>query len=251
MLNKFKNWLNSRKSKKNVILIALDGVRLDQFREFTYFKQLSSKGTLFSNMITYSPHSITSFHAIFTGLYGNHSGVNSYFGTLNFKKEECKTLTQYLKEKGYYCLGDSMNELVIPKQGFDKLVIQEEFTEFIDNHKQLLNETADKNKEGKPVFLHLHCSYLHNKVVQGIIKPFKGKEIEYHQKPLENEKRYQTYLEEINQYLQKIILEIEKNKLWENSLIIFFSDHGNSLGEKIGEVAYGNFCYDYSLKTFA
>lgn len=28
------------------------------------------------------------------------------------------------------------------------------------------------------------------------------------------------------------------------------SDHGISVGEKIGERAYGAFCYDYTLKTF-
>ena len=29
------------------------------------------------------------------------------------------------------------------------------------------------------------------------------------------------------------------------------SDHGISIGEKIGERAYGAFCYDYTLRTFA
>ena len=29
------------------------------------------------------------------------------------------------------------------------------------------------------------------------------------------------------------------------------SDHGISVGEKIGERAYGVFCYDYTLRTFA
>ena len=112
MFEKIKNLLKKNK-KENIILIALDGVRLDKFRNLPNFQPLISKGTLFSNMITYSPHSITSFHAIFTGIYGNRSGVDSYFGTLNFKGEECKTLPQYLKEEGYYCLGDSMNDLVI------------------------------------------------------------------------------------------------------------------------------------------
>ena len=29
------------------------------------------------------------------------------------------------------------------------------------------------------------------------------------------------------------------------------SDHGISVGEKFGERAYGAFCYDYTLRTFA
>ena len=34
------------------------------------------------------------------------------------------------------------------------------------------------------------------------------------------------------------------------TLVIIFSDHGISLGEKIGERAYGAFCYDYTIRTF-
>ena len=30
-----------------------------------------------------------------------------------------------------------------------------------------------------------------------------------------------------------------------------FSDHGISVGEKIGERAYGAYCYDYTIKTFS
>jgi arylsulfatase A-like enzyme len=39
--------------------------------------------------------------------------------------------------------------------------------------------------------------------------------------------------------------------LLENSIILILSDHGMGVGEKIGERAYGAFCYDYTLKTFA
>ena len=39
--------------------------------------------------------------------------------------------------------------------------------------------------------------------------------------------------------------------LLENSIILILSDHGTIVGEKIGERAYGAFCYDYTLKTFA
>ena len=31
---------------------------------------------------------------------------------------------------------------------------------------------------------------------------------------------------------------------------MIFSDHGISLGEKMGERAYGAFCYDYTIRTF-
>jgi len=39
--------------------------------------------------------------------------------------------------------------------------------------------------------------------------------------------------------------------LLEKSIILILSDHGIGVGEKIGERAYGAFCYDYTLKSFA
>ena len=41
------------------------------------------------------------------------------------------------------------------------------------------------------------------------------------------------------------------NPLDKNSIILVLSDHGVSIGEKIGERAYGAFCYDYTIKTFS
>ena len=38
--------------------------------------------------------------------------------------------------------------------------------------------------------------------------------------------------------------------MFDDTLLIIFSDHGISVGEKFGERAYGAFCYDYTIKTF-
>ena len=51
-------------------------------------------------------------------------------------------------------------------------------------------------------------------------------------------------------YLDEILEKIYQLGLDKNSIILVMSDHGISVGEKIGERAYGAFCYDYTLKTF-
>ena len=43
---------------------------------------------------------------------------------------------------------------------------------------------------------------------------------------------------------------MDELNLWENSIIIVFSDHGMSLGEKFGERAYGALCYESTINTF-
>ena len=52
-------------------------------------------------------------------------------------------------------------------------------------------------------------------------------------------------------YLETILEKINKLNFDKNSIILILSDHGIGLGEKFGERAYGSFCYDYTLKTFA
>ena len=44
---------------------------------------------------------------------------------------------------------------------------------------------------------------------------------------------------------------IIKENLSDSTDILVISDHGISIGEKFGERAYGAFCYDYTIRTFA
>ena len=75
-------------NKKNVIIIMIDGGRLDRAQQSTIFNQLKSKSIFFSNSITYGPHTIAAMHAVFSGSYGTRTGTNSYWSTFQFKKNK-------------------------------------------------------------------------------------------------------------------------------------------------------------------
>ena len=66
-----------------------------------------------------------------------------------------------------------------------------------------------------------------------------------------NKQRYQKLFNKSEVYLKQILEKIYSLKLEKDSLILIMSDHGISTGEKVGERAYGAFCYDYTLRTFA
>ena len=53
-----------------------------------------------------------------------------------------------------------------------------------------------------------------------------------------------------NDYVSTILESLKKNKIEDKTILIFFSDHGTSLGEKRGEKFYGVFTYDYTIKVF-
>ena len=106
-------------NKKNVIIIMIDGGRLDRAQNSLIFEKLKSNSSFFSNSITYGPHTIAAMHAVFSGSYGSRTGTNSYWSTYEFKKNKFKTLTEYLKDSNYETYADVINQLVVPKQGFD------------------------------------------------------------------------------------------------------------------------------------
>ena len=113
-------------NKKNLIILMIDGGRLDRALQSPYFQDLEKKSVFFSNSITYGPHTIAAMHAVFSGTYGNRNGTNSYWSTYKFKKDRFKTLTEYLHEKNFYTCCDIVNQLVVPKQGFDKFLIHDD-----------------------------------------------------------------------------------------------------------------------------
>ena len=238
-------------NKKNIIIILIDGGRLDRALKSKVFTDISSKSVFFSQTITYAPHTIAAMHAVFSGSYGTRTGTNSYWSTFKFKKQKFKTLTEYLHDENYYTYADVINELVIPKQGFDDFFIHDELKDDLSlQHKDLLKTMKKRNDDGQNFFLYLHYSNIHTGIMNDVLKVYNNSSKEFFDNKEQNEKRYDILFDNAEKYLKSIIDEIKKLKLDDDSLILIMSDHGISIGEKFGERAYGAFCYDYTLRTF-
>jgi len=238
-------------NKKNLIVILIDGGRLDRALKSKVFTNISSKSVFFSQTITYAPHTIAAMHAVFSGSYGTRTGTNSYWSTFKFKKQKFKTLTEYLHDENYYTCADVISELVIPKQGFDDFFIHDELKDDLSlQHKDLLKTMKVHNDDGQNFFLYLHYSNIHTGIMNDVLKVYNNFSKEFFDNKEQNEKRYDKLFANAEKYLKSIMDEIKKLKLEDDSLILIMSDHGISIGEKFGERAYGTFCYDYTLRTF-
>jgi len=238
-------------NKKNLILILIDGGRLDRALKSEVFTDISSKSVFFSQTITYAPHTIAAMHAVFSGSYGTRTGTNSYWSTFKFKKQKFKTLTEYLHDENYYTCANVINELVIPRQGFDDFFIHDELKDDLSlQHKDLLKTMKTHNDDGQNFFLYLHYSNIHTGIMNDVLKVYNNFSKEFFDNKEQNEKRYDVLFNNAEKYLKSIMDEIKKLKLEDDSLILIMSDHGISVGEKFGERAYGSFCYDYTLRTF-
>jgi len=141
--------------KKNIIILMIDGGRLENSLKSPIFNSLKRNSICFSQSITYGPHTITAMHAVFSGTYGTKTGTNSYWSTYQFKKEKFKTISEYLHDQNYYTKADVVNKLVIPKQGLDEFLIHDEIKDDLTNrHKIFLDEMKSK-KQTRSKFLSL------------------------------------------------------------------------------------------------
>jgi len=240
-------------TKFNVIIILLDGARVDRLSICPTFTSLAKKGTLFTTCITYAPSTIASMHAYFTGTYGSENGVNNYWATNKLKKDQYKTLTQYFQENGYYTRGDLINELVLPKDGFDKCTIHNEYGDDITAlHTRMVGDMKLKHEGGQPFFLYLHYPIIHARTTKNVMDKFDGEYDErYYKNKEENKKNFDKYMLEADEYLKAVYDEVKEQGLEDSTLIVVLSDHGTGIGEKLGERRYGVFCYDYTTKVFA
>ena len=137
----------------NVIMILIDGGRLDHVLNSDFYQGLKSSFSFISQPITYGPHTIASMHATFSGCYGTRTGTDSYWSTYNFKKSQFKTLTDYFHENNYYTLCDIVNKLVIPEKNFDEFLIHnEQKDDLATRHSTLLEKLKTKNEQDQNFF---------------------------------------------------------------------------------------------------
>ena len=235
----------------NVIIIMIDGGRSDRSIMSDFYKGLKEKSVYFSQPVTYAPYTNSSMHAVFSGCYGIRTGTDSYWSTYKFKKNQFKTITEYLHDRDYYTSADNLSKILIPKQGFDEFQIHDELKDDLTlRHSELIEKTYTNNKN-KNFFLYLQFSNIHATISNEVLRVYDNFSKEYFQNKKLNEKRYDKLFKKSELYLDKILGKINSLDLGKNSIILVMSDHGISIGEKIGERAYGAFCYDYTLRTFA
>ena len=236
----------------NLIFVTVDGARVDRIVKGKNYSDLINNSAFFPKTIAYAPYTIAAMHAVFSGTYGTSTGVNSYWSSPLFKTEKYKTLTSYLKDAGYVTIGDTINSLVLPKIGFDELVIHDELNDDLTiRHKQLLDRMKTISDEGKNFFLYLHYSNIHTGIMQEVLKKYDNFSPEYFSNKKTNEEFYDSLFSKGDEYLGAIVEHCKKLDILDDTLLVVISDHGISVGEKIGERAYGVFCYDYTLISTA
>ena len=235
--------------KPNVIFILLDGARWDRLNESKEFQDVCKKGTILNNVSTAMPYTIGSINVTFSGLFGKENGIDAYHKMLRLKKS-IKNLPEIFQSQGYFTACDILTKNIIPNRGFNIHQTHNEFKDDLTKRHPNFVKQCLKESNGKPLFLFLYFSKLHTVTVSDVLKKYEWDEKEFYDNKDKNLSRYDDAFKEVGKYTKLITDELEKLNLKENTILVFFSDHGTGIGERFGERNYGSFTYEETIRTF-
>ena len=236
------------KSLPPVILISVDTLRADHLSCYGYKRlqtpnidALAQGGTLFTQVSTQVPLTTPAHASLFTSTYPFVNGLEDNAQQL---APNTVTLARTVKSRGYqtaaFLGGFVLDRRFGLDQGFDLYDSPFNLTRFqgVDpgDIKRLgedviaAAEAWIKQSQSRPIFLFLHLYDLHT--------PYNL--------PQEFRARFgNTYTGEVayaDSLVGRFVNSLKTAGLFENSLIVFLSDHGESLGEH-GESTHGYFIY--------
>ncbi len=241
----------------HVYFLITDTTRSDHLslygyeRETTPFlEELASGGVVFSNSVSTGTHTIVSTPCIIASIYPSEHGIVGYSNVLS---NRFTLISEYLQELGYGTYGYATNPHLGPRngyaQGFDKYEhdpgwahtpaaqVNGKFLSWIDSR---------EDEVEKPIFAFLfyidpHNPYSPPPAYRTLYDPeWKGEPIsdwkhEYGEpepaKLFNMIAQYDGSIKYWDAELRKLTAELVKRDLFENSLVVYTSDHGEEFWE--------------------
>jgi tetratricopeptide (TPR) repeat protein len=236
----------------SIVLISIDTLRADHLSCYGYRRvktshidAITAKGTLFSAVDSQVPLTLPSHVSLFTSTYPFFNGIEDNGEPL---RASAVTLATVLKSNGYrtaaFVGGFVLDRRFGLNQGFD------EYDSTFDLHRQKQTDPGDikrlgadvveaatkwlEGNSGTPFFLFLHLYDLHT--------------------PYNLPATYRTHygigydaeLQYVDEQVGSICDFLRDRGLFDKTLLVLTSDHGESLGEH-GEKTHGYFIYQSTL----
>ncbi len=241
-------------SRPNVVFITVDTLRADHLGCYgaTQVKTpaldgLAADGVVFERAISQVPLTWPSHAAMLTGTYPFQNGVQDFTG--HPLSPQFRSVAQAFKDAGY-TTGAVVSSFVLDRswglaRGFDYYddafsaeafktkdigLVDRKAGESLTHALAWLNRTPKR-----PFFFWLHLYDPHSPY-----DPPEPYRTEYSSHPYDGEIAYADH------QLARLFAWLKTNRLYESTLIVFTSDHGESLGEH-GEAEHGFFVYNSTV----
>jgi arylsulfatase A-like enzyme/Flp pilus assembly protein TadD len=247
-----------RAGRPNVLVITIDTLRADHVGSYGYklartpnLDRLGAEGVRCADAISAAPITMPSHSSIFTGLLPPAHGVRDN-GSYALG-DDAVTLAERLKRVGYRTQA-IVSALVLNRrynlsQGFDgyddDLWSEEEAKLFMirsrPGPKTALRAVKwlhswQREKVRKPFFLWVHFFDAH--------QPYSAPPAELALAPTP----YDGEITVADRGVGRILAELERQKILDNTLVVLTADHGESLGEH-GEKTHAVFIYDATVRV--
>lgn len=192
--------------------------------------QLAGEGFMYTHAYANAPVCAPSRNTIITGVYAN-SGGHQHMRSDYTKSAVIHLLPEYLRAKGYYCTNNSKEDYNIAGGS-------------IGGGSDVWDESSKNahyrnRKPGQPFFAVFNTGISHESSLhqpdqeQTVHDPEKIKLAPYHPdtKAMRHDyARYYDVLERMDTWIGEKLKELEDAGLAENTIVIYYSDHGGILG---------------------
>ena len=238
----------------NYILITVDTLRADRIATFgcpdvktPTMDLFASRGVKFTRCVAQTPLTLPSHTSIMTGTYPTFHGVRDNGGFL--VPQEMQTLAEKFKGRGFETAAFVASYVLDSKWGlnqgfdhyFDRFDLSKYKTISLGNIQRRADEVLDKaldwmsGRKDKRIFTWIHLYDPHT--------PYDPPS------PFREDYQSRLYLGEVaytDSQLARLWRYLEDNDLVSNTVLIFTSDHGESLGEH-QESTHGFFIYQEGI----
>ncbi|MHC4456695.1 MAG: sulfatase-like hydrolase/transferase [Planctomycetota bacterium] len=238
---------------RNVILISIDTCRADYLSCYGYSRKttpnidaIADAATLFENVISPIPLTLPAHCSILTGTIPPHHGAHDNFGYWLHGRNV--TLAELLKENGF-ATAAFVSAFILDSQ----FAIDQGFETYYDNfNRQPASLGANERRADLTTRLTLDWLDSHSDDRFFLFVHYYDPHTAYEPpEPFASKFSDNLYAGEIaytDHYIGRVIEKLKSLGIFDSSLVIITSDHGEMLGEH-GEDEHGYFIYQSALKV--
>jgi len=242
------------KKGRNILLILVESLPDNKKEGASFLKELDDRSVSFNNFRAVFPGTTRSF---ISSMCGTYSGTDFSALTRYQPDFKCNSVQKMLSGNGYRTgLFSAVN---LSYDEFDKAEMLKDFS-LIEEPSTLTKRHKPKKKYGTgnaieeeividelvrfmkddpaPFFVYYYVYWTHSPYEH----PFKDIG------GLDLEKRYDESLEYVNESVQKLFRRMKEENLFEETVIIATSDHGQAFGQHRGNYTHSNYLYEESIK---
>jgi len=268
----------------NILLVVVDTLRADHLGPYGYRKRatpfissFAREGAVFENAFSQASFTMASMGTMLTSTYPHHHGAGKHPSILG---AENKTLQESLMDKGYRTAAMVSNPLLGPDSGFEQGFDQYFFLKEKKNNdaKGIVNQALYwmENNRDKPFFLWLHILDPHFPYndhpgfsvesknpdalneYKGMLKKYRSGAMPvgkvFFDCPLSDEAvaeaidNYDDEIAWVDYNFGRLMKGLKELGLSENTVVVFTSDHGESLAEHDLNFSHGFSVYEEAVK---